>query len=327
MVLDDSRFEFRFISHILEQSVDTLFEIVEARTLSQALELLSRESFDVVLANLVLPDAEGLEAVRRLARVAPEMATVVLTKIDSDEMALQAIRAGAQEYLVKNETIAHVLSRTLRLATERQQVVVALREAQLEAHHQATHDGLTGLPNRFLFHDRLRTARRRAQRYGRQFALLFIDLDDFKSINDKSGHHAGDTALKTMAQILRVAVRSGDTVARYAGDEFVVIQNEVDGLLAVELLAGRIAAEMMATRIGPTSSPPSLRASIGAAVFPLDGEDDETLLKAADRAMYRAKERGGDRCVLSSQGLEFGCQVKGKAGTAPPLLPSAAMLG
>jgi diguanylate cyclase (GGDEF)-like protein/PAS domain S-box-containing protein len=158
--------------------------------------------------------------------------------------------------------------------------------------HQAHHDGLTGLPNRTLFMDRLEQALVAARRHGdRPLAVMFLDLDHFKSINDSLGHDAGDRLLKEVAWRLRACVREADTVARLGGDEFILLLPE----LVEEEAAEAVAAKMLAATLEPyriAGKDLTVTASIGVCLYPRDGREGETLIKKADTAMYRAKQQG-----------------------------------
>ena len=159
--------------------------------------------------------------------------------------------------------------------------------------HQASHDALTGLANRNLLHDRLRQAIAQAERQRLRLAVAFLDLDNFKYLNDSLGHSAGDELLKMVAQRLKTCVREGDTVARLGGDEFVLVlldQSSAEGVNHVVQRVLETASEpfFVAGREFNTS------ASVGVSLFPQDGADAETLLKNADAAMYRAKAQGRD---------------------------------
>ena len=161
--------------------------------------------------------------------------------------------------------------------------------------HQAFHDVLTGLENRFLFLDRLGHALARAGRGGRPTAVLFLDLDDFKAVNDRLGHAEGDKLLVAVAQRLKIVTRDSDTVARLGGDEFAIIVEETD---AAE--ADQAAARILATLTPPFElgeRPISVRVSIGIAMQSIDGADADELLRRADIAMYAAKAAGGNRHV------------------------------
>lgn len=171
--------------------------------------------------------------------------------------------------------------------------ITEIRDSQRMAEYLATHDTLTGLPNRALFHDRLRHALAQARRGRFRVALLFIDLDDFKTINDTLGHHVGDELLKEAGRRLREAVRDVDTVARLGGDEFTAILSECD-VDAADAVARRIVDDL-ATSFTIDGRSLFVSASIGVAFHPEDGGDSASLIKAADSAMYRAKEQGRNR--------------------------------
>ncbi len=175
-------------------------------------------------------------------------------------------------------------------------------ESQQLLHHLAHHDALTGLPNRILFQDRLHQAMPRMSWHKRNIAVLFIDLDRFKRINDTLGHGVGDQLLIEAAQRLNLCIREGDTVARLGGDEFAIILND---------LASKNDISPVAEKLIDSLSQPFLinenelfvSASIGISQFPLDGKDNKTLLKKADIAMYQAKSNGGENfCFYSGNG-------------------------
>jgi diguanylate cyclase (GGDEF)-like protein/PAS domain S-box-containing protein len=159
--------------------------------------------------------------------------------------------------------------------------------------HQANYDMLTKLPNRYLFKDRLRRALRRAKREDTSVGLLFLDLDEFKKINDTLGHAAGDEALRDAANRINRTLRDADTAARLGGDEFAVILPEIEGGLDVEVIAQRILTAL-AVPMEVHKEEVILTASIGAAIYPADSDNDEDLLRNADVAMYRSKESGGN---------------------------------
>lgn len=167
----------------------------------------------------------------------------------------------------------------------------ARNQAEREIHQLAYYDTLTGLPNRALFNDRLRRAVAQAQREGTQVGVLFLDLDQFKAINDTLGHSVGDLVLQTVAQRLQSCVRDEDTVARLGGDEFVIALSHLPSERSPALLADRILA-LLAEPVNLGEREFFSHASIGIAIFPGDGHDADTLLRSADTAMYAAKEGG-----------------------------------
>ncbi|HEY9050757.1 MAG TPA: GGDEF domain-containing protein, partial [Gammaproteobacteria bacterium] len=162
-------------------------------------------------------------------------------------------------------------------------------EQQLK--YLAHHDILTELPNRVLFLDRLKQALARARWHGRTVAIMFMDLDRFKHINDTLGHEAGDRLLRQFAERLQSCLRERDTVGRFGGDEFVVLLDDIAHATDVETLAQKIISVLTEAFV-LDDSVFHVTASIGISMFPHDGEDTSTLLRNADMAMYRAKDGG-----------------------------------
>jgi diguanylate cyclase (GGDEF)-like protein len=165
--------------------------------------------------------------------------------------------------------------------------------------YTAMHDALTGLPSRLLFMERLQHALVQAQRHGRRLAVMFIDLDRFKLINDNLGHEAGDMMLQEVSCRLKMRLREGDTVARLGGDEFVMLLEEIaspeDTLSIAQKLVSELAEPLLIA-----GQHVSVTASIGVSTYPEDSMDAATLLRHADTAMYDAKSKGRNLCQLYS---------------------------
>ncbi len=181
--------------------------------------------------------------------------------------------------------------------------ISARKEAEARVQYLATHDEMTGLANRALFTQLLKHAFETGRRYSRTFALLFIDLDRFKQINDSLGHAGGDLLLKEMAVRLLACVRSSDVVARLGGDEFVILVQEVSGKQQV----ASVARNVLAAAIRPLQifgQECRVTASVGVSLFPGDGEDEQVLMKNADIAMYKAKEEGKNNFQFYSAALK-----------------------
>jgi diguanylate cyclase (GGDEF)-like protein/PAS domain S-box-containing protein len=187
--------------------------------------------------------------------------------------------------------------------------VTASRASAELVWHQANFDELTALPNRHMFNDRLGQEIKKARREGSQLALLFIDLDDFKQVNDTLGHHQGDAVLVEAARRIGLCVRSSDTVARLGGDEFTVILSGLDQPDSVD----RIAASMLALLGSPVTldaASPSVSASVGIALYPADAATPEDLLRSADQAMYAAKQGGRNRYSYFTRDLQLAAQAR-----------------
>jgi len=179
---------------------------------------------------------------------------------------------------------------------------ISERKAQEEKiRHLAHHDALTGLPNRILFDERLRMSLQQSERHGQRGALLFIDLDRFKSINDSLGHNVGDALLQSVAGRLIESVRAGDTVCRQGGDEFVVILNGiVDEQEAAHIIEGRLISRILKTH-SVCGVEIHISCSVGVAIFPDDGTSIEILMRNADAAMYAAKANGRNNFQFFSE--------------------------
>ena len=180
--------------------------------------------------------------------------------------------------------------------------ITSIKDSQRKAEYLATHDVLTGLPNRTLFQDRLKHSLAQCRRNKSRLALLFIDLDNFKTINDTLGHDIGDKLLKQAADRLREVVRDIDTVARLGGDEFTAVIADADAT-AADQVARRIVDELSRS-FEVESRSLFVSASVGIAFFPDDGVDSASLIKAADAAMYRAKEQGRNRVEFFKPDLQ-----------------------
>jgi diguanylate cyclase (GGDEF)-like protein len=283
---------------------------------------------DVVLLDPRLGDVSGLEAIDRLRRAAPTIPVVVVADsggwfADGEDglelLALDLLARGAQELVAVDQTSPRELARLLERAIARHSVVAALERSREAAAHRATHDPLTGLPNRQLFLDRLEQAITLGARYGRKTGVLFIDLDDFKQVNDCYGHAVGDLLLASIAARLSHCVRKSDAVGRLGGDEFTVLLPDVRSRRDLLHVQRTITAALQAPHdLGQGLVLPS-RASIGVAMAPLDGETPRALLEAADAAMYRAKQLPPPSMRSPSSGefaMRPGAPLRGAGGGA-----------
>jgi two-component system, cell cycle response regulator len=279
LVVEDNPAYARLVEETLKDSDGVRVEA--AALLAEALDRLGRGGIDVVLLDLGLPDARGSDGFLRLTEEHPEVPVVVLTGFDDERMAMDVVRQGAQDYLVKGRSENDSLGRALRYAVERHRMQAQLRQL-------AIIDELTGLHNRrgliTLAEHQLKVARRR----GTPAAVLFIDLDGMKGINDTHGHAEGDRALQDTADLLRATFRTSDLLARVGGDEFCVFLPDCDPPTATgvtERLRGAVRAH------NETADRPfALSLSVGVAEYdPAVDPDIDALIERADRSMYREK--------------------------------------
>lgn len=284
LLVEDNPADARLVRELLLEIEASEFDLSHADTLSATLDALDNYEFDVMLLDLSLPDSQGLNAVNHILQAAPQLPIVVLSGIDDADLSLQAVQAGAQDYLVKGHGDGNLLSRALRYAIER-------KRTQERLAYLAQYDQLTDLPNRSLFNDRLVASLQQAQRHHRQMALMFLDLDHFKDINDTLGHSAGDKLLKDVAKRLQRCVRAEDTIARLGGDEFTIIMNEVKHRQDSATVAEKI-LDSLSHPFVLEGEEVFVTTSIGIAGYPGSGKDPEILIRHADTALYRAKSEG-----------------------------------
>ncbi len=292
LLVEDNPADARIVREQLENAGVNMFQLHHVDRLSVALRELRTGTFDVVLMDLSVSHVYGLETVHRIETTAPKVAIIVLSEHDDEAFALQAVQVGAQDYLVKGQGDGSLMARAIRYALERKREKVRLSKL-------AWYDTLTGLANRMLFREILGKALARAQRNGLQVGLLFLDLDNFKVINDTLGHDMGDLLLKTVAERLSQRVREGDTIARLGGDEFTVILEGISRPEDVDLVARNI-NKSMTTPFSLNSRELYVTTSIGIALYPHGGAEADALIKNADTAMYHAKEQGRNNYQLYS---------------------------
>jgi diguanylate cyclase (GGDEF)-like protein len=285
LLVDGNLADAVLAADILGQGTIDRFQVSRAASFEEAARRLSGTRYDAILVDLMLPDHEGLDAVKAMLALAPDIPLVVLSAVDDERLALEAVLNGAQDYLIKGQSDAALLRRAVRHAIERKRV-------ERELSHLARYDPLTGLPNRLLFRDRLAQAVQRIDRRDHVVALIFIDLDGFKAVNDRYGHAIGDRLLRAVAGRLSAVVRRSDTVARLGGDEFTII---LEGLRHPDD-AARVAEKALACLRTPFNlggMVVSLGASLGVAIACHPQEIPDALTSRADAAMYRAKAEGG----------------------------------
>lgn len=296
LLVEDSDQDYRRTCDLLDAARHVTFTIDWARSVKDATMRLGAGGYDVCLVDHGLPDGEGLNLVQAARNRGFRAPIIMLTGCGTLELDLQAMALGVSDFLDKSRVDATLLERTIRYALARHRQAERLSRL-------AQYDELTGLANRSLFQDRLDRALAWARRRERLVAVMILDLNGFKAVNDQLGHTAGDRLLAIVAKRLVGRLRETDTVARLGGDEFALV---IENLAKPEhaALVARKLLDTVAAPIAIDGTEVGVTASLGVALYPKDGAEGADLVARADHAMYRAKAEGGSRCRFSSDQIE-----------------------
>ena len=253
-------------------------------------EALENSSWDIVLSDYSIPGFSGLAALEVLKEMSLDIPFIIISGTIGEDVAVEAMRRGAHDYLMKDNLtrLVPAIQRELHEVNER----YARRVAEQTLRHQAYHDVLTGLPNRWLLRDRMEQALAYVRKKDLQMGVLFLDLDRFKNLNDTLGHLAGDHLLRAVADRLKKVLSPWDTIARLGGDDFVLLLPDIREKSELEARTRELLA-LFETPFELSGKNIYLDVSIGIASYPDNGEDSDTLLKNAEATMYYAKTQGG----------------------------------
>ena len=307
LVVDDEASVRGAVSQVLREDGH---QISAAASAEEALAILRKEPYPLVVSDIRLGSMDGLELLNEIKRIHSDTEVVIMTGHASMENAITAMRAGAYDYLVKPfedlQLISNAASRALekiRLRTENRQLMETLKKQNEDLEHinqflkdQASRDGLTGLYNHRYFQEAFQIEIARSDRHNHPCSLIFMDVDFFKQYNDTHGHMAGDRLLHTLGRVLTERLRSSAMVARYGGEEFVMLLPETpkEGALVVaEKIRRRIEDHPFPGR--DTQPDGKVTVSLGVVTFPQDGSNRGTLMQRADQALYQAKQDGRNR--------------------------------
>jgi two-component system, cell cycle response regulator len=284
LIIEDD-LEFASMLQILFETKVDLFEPTHVESIEKALDHLSQEITDVILMDLSQAGGDGLDAFLEIQSHAPEIPIVVLSSIDDQNLAITAIRRGAQDYLLKGELEADMLMRALSFAIERQRMLLVLQQLSLN-------DDLTNLLNRRGFLSLANQQIKIAQRADWESMVMFADLDGLKDINDNYGHPEGDRALRAAANILKETFRASDLIARLGGDEFVVLAINFSNN-GIKTITNRLQENL--ERYNAQNKLYDLSMSFGVARFNSQNKLSlEELIAQADEALYEHKRKKQD---------------------------------
>jgi diguanylate cyclase (GGDEF)-like protein len=280
---------------LLRRSTSLRFETLRVRALEHVDGEHSEEGkIDAVLLCCSSAPPSELETLATLGVAFPNSPVLLINEVEDEHFAMEALAGGARTVLVRRELTPSTLVSALLAAISSHQAIRGMSVAREHERHLGTHDQLTGLANRYLFDDRLAQVVATARRKGRKMAVLFLDLDNFKLVNDTLGHGVGDGLLRSVAGHLSSALRASDTAARVGGDEFALLLTDLNDELDARRVATKI-LEALSHPIELKDRSMSCTVSIGIATLPSNGTDPRELVRKADTAMYHAKKRGRNR--------------------------------
>jgi two-component system cell cycle response regulator len=296
LIVDDDRAQCEHAARIVEE---WQAEARTAQTLGDALRLFREFHPEVVLLDVVMPHFDGYKLAQMFKREAPLVPVIFLTSLDDIDSKQRGLAAGADEFLTKPLNAFELqirLSSMLRIKRLTDQLEGAKAEYATLAHI----DALTQVANRRAINQWLTTEFERASRYSRPLAVLMVDVDHFKSVNDTYGHQIGDRVLAEVAQSIRDAIRKSDFVGRFGGEEFLIVAPETTAL-SVRPLAERIRQRIheQTSTAARDAGIPAVTASLGAATTERALKTVEELLQSADVALYRAKQEGRNRVCIA----------------------------
>jgi diguanylate cyclase (GGDEF)-like protein len=295
LVVDDDDVDRERIRRLLSRA-QSEYEILDVGSGAEAIDMLLATQLDCVLLDYHLGDMTGTDVLRRINAEGIVTPVIMVTGVGDEQLVVETMRLGVYDYLPKKKLSGKLLSDAIEASLQRAALEQRLAEMQQKLERMSLYDELTGLPNRNLFFDRLNQAILNAERKGGRFALLMMDLNLFKEVNDTLGHEAGDEVLAEIGSRFRQISRKSDTIARLGGDEFTSILHGVDSIEGAVSIARKIIAAVNEP-LAVSGNVLQVGVSIGIAVYPSHGDEASSLLTNADHAMYQAKRNLSDYVV------------------------------
>ena len=299
LVVDDQQAQLQSLQQLLHTSGYTNVELASGG--DEAIRKLQNNTSQLILLDLQMPGTNGLDILEFHQQAGLDSEIIIISGETSFPWVKEAMRLGAHDFIRKPYKPEELLSAIVK-ALNRFQEKQKLKQEQNNINYLAYHDQLTNLPNRQLFNDRVHQVLVQAQRNNRKFALLFMDMDCFKAINDNHGHLVGDRVLQQVATTIFGCLRAEDTLSRYGGDEFALLLPDVIDQHSVTIVAEKI-LNTIRKPFHIDGLELNLRLSIGVAIYPSNGTDLDTLLKNADIAMYHVKGHHKDNYCFCSDAI------------------------
>ncbi|MBL1432140.1 MAG: hypothetical protein COC09_08700 [Gammaproteobacteria bacterium] len=295
LLIENDHNDYVIIVNALRRHDYEQFNITRVSCIEDAIDMIASVRFDLIISDLNLPDSSSVSTVCKLGQYAEMTPIIILTSVSDQRVGQMAISTGIEDYFVKDYLgDIDLFFKTINFSIERHRIKSQLRRARTEHEYMATHDVVCDIPNRVLFIDRLNHALSHSERSGDSLALVFIDLDGFKPVNDGLGHDAGDFVLSTVARRIQGQIRESDTIARIGGDEFAVLLPRSDDAINLDQVLQNI-KRVVSEPIMYQSLASTVTASVGVASYPKDATSRHKLMHFADLAMFEAKEQGGNR--------------------------------
>lgn len=290
LLIDDDRLQYKLVQAHFRNFGGDAYDLEWAGTYEEGLEKLMSGAHAACLLDYQLGEYNGLQLIKEAVSRGCRTPIVFLTAETAERVDIEAMNAGALDYLVKGEITPRMIERSLRYALKLGETLEALRRL-------ATRDQLTGLLNRREFDRILTEEEERARRFGLPLALVMLDIDHFKSVNDTHGHPAGDSVLREVARRLGARFRTVDRVARFGGEEFALILVQTDRSAALEIARSVCSVVERDPILVSDNIALNVTISAGVAALPVDAKNGTGLIAAADKALYAAKTRGRNRAV------------------------------
>ncbi|MDX1598658.1 MAG: GGDEF domain-containing response regulator [Marinobacter sp.] len=308
VVIEDDEADFMILESLLQASQRFRFQLTHVKSFQHAQQYLTEECHDIFLLDYFLGADTAIDFLKEASVLHIPQPVVVLTGADSGRIDDEVIELGAADFIPKNELSTSLLERTIHHAVEH-------KRAEINLEQLAKRDPLTGLGNRLLFEEMLEASLARAERKKGKLAVLFLDLDRFKEINDSLGHPTGDLLLTLIADRIRKVLRGSDFAARIGGDEFTILVDEINAYEDAVLVANKL-LDAIAPPTAIRGHELNISASIGIALYPENGKTPIKLMQKADIALYEAKRHGINRlqCFTAKLQTQLETSIKLEKG-------------